>query len=339
MKYATLGELMLRLSTPGYSRFVQAKSFDVNYGGGEANVALALCNLGEEAMFISKFPQNEIGDAARNSLREYGVDTTGILRGGERLGIYYLETGDSVRPSKVIYDRAHSSISEAKASEFNFKKLFKGVQWFHMTGITPALGKSAQILTAKALKTAHEMGITVSFDLNFRSKLWTKEEAQACLIPLMEYVDYVIGNEEDAEACLGFKATGSDINSGKIDADGYAPMLQEMCEKFHFKGAAASLRESHSANDNGWSGALFTNGKFYKSRHYELRIVDRVGGGDSFAAGLIYGLSHYDDPEKAINCAVAHSALKHTIPGDYNHVSLKEVEALMGGNASGRVQR
>ena len=169
MKYATLGELMLRLSTPGYSRFVQAKSFDVNYGGGEANVALALCNLGEEAMFISKFPQNEIGDAARNSLREYGVDTTGILRGGERLGIYYLETGDSVRPSKVIYDRAHSSISEAKASEFNFKKLFKGVQWFHMTGITPALGKSAQILTAKALKTAHEMGITVSFDLKFEA--------------------------------------------------------------------------------------------------------------------------------------------------------------------------
>ncbi len=338
MKYATLGELMLRLSTPGYERFVQAKSFDVNYGGGEANVAVSLCNFGEEAKFISKFPNNDIGDAARNSLREYGVDTSDILRGGERLGIYYLETGDSIRPSKVIYDRAHSSIAEAKASEFNFRKALKGVSWLHMTGITPALGKNAQQITLKALKTAHEMGITVSFDLNFRAKLWTKEEAQACMIPLMEYVDYVIGNEEDAEACLGFKS-GSDVASGKIDADGYGPMLKAMCEKFHLKGAASSLRESHSANDNGWSGVLYTKGKFYKSAHYELRIVDRVGGGDSFAAGLIYGLSHYEDPEKAINFAVANSAFKHTIPGDYNHASVKEVEGLMGGNTTGRVQR
>lgn len=338
MKYATLGELMLRLSTPGYSRFVQAQSLDVNYGGGEANVALSLCNLGEEAIFISKLPNNDIGDAARNSLRQYGVDTSGIVRGGERIGIYYLETGDSVRPSKVIYDRAHSAISEAKASEFDFKKFFKGVSWFHITGITPALGKAAQALTLKALQTAKKMGITVSFDLNYRAKLWSKEEAQSVMIPYMEYVDYVIGNEEDAEACLGFKS-GSDVNSGKIDADGYGPMLKAMCEKFNLKGAAASLRESHSANDNGWSGVLYTNGGFYKSNHYELRIVDRVGGGDSFAAGLIYGLTHYDDPSKAINFAVAHSAIKHTIPGDYNHASVKEVESLMGGNASGRVQR
>ena len=338
MKYATLGELMLRLSTPGYERFVQAKSFDINYGGGEANVAVSLCNLGEEAIFLSKFPANDIGDAARNSLREYGVDTSGILRGGERLGIYYLETGDSVRPSKVIYDRAHSSIAEAKPSEFAFKKLLKGVAWLHITGITPALGKNCQAITLKALKVAKEMGITVSFDLNYRAKLWTKKEAQSVMIPYMEYVDYVIGNEEDAEACLGF-VSGSDVEKGKIDADGYGPMLKAMCEKFHLKGAAASLRESYSANDNGWSGVLYTEGKFYKSAHYDLRIVDRVGGGDSFAAGLIYGLTHYDDPEKAINCAVAHSALKHTIPGDYNHVGIKEVESLMAGNTNGRVQR
>lgn len=338
MKYATLGEIMLRLSTPGYQRFVQAKSFDVNYGGGEANVAISLANFGQDACFISKIPSNEIGDSAVNSLREFGVDTKGIVRGGDRLGIYYLETGDSVRPSKVVYDRANSAIATAKASEFNFRKLFKGVDWLHVTGITPALGKSAQKITQKALKTAHEMGVTVSFDLNFRAKLWSKKQAQECMIPLMEYVDYVIGNEEDAEACLGF-VSGSDVNSGKIDADGYGPMLKAMCEKFNLKGAASSLRESHSANDNGWSGVLWTNGKFYKSAHYELRIVDRVGGGDSFAAGLIYGLSHYDDPDKAINFAVANSALKHTIPGDYNHATLKEVESLMAGNTTGRVQR
>jgi len=338
MKYATLGELMLRLSTPGYSRFVQANSFDVNYGGGEANVAVSLANMGEEAMFISKFPNNDIGDAARNSLRQFGVDTSNILRGGDRLGIYFLETGDSVRPSKVIYDRAHSAFSEAKASEFNFKKMLKGVNWLHITGITPALGKNGQAITLKALKAAKELGITVSFDLNYRAKLWTKEEAQSVMIPYMEYVDYVIGNEEDAEACLGFK-NNSDVAKGKINASDYESMLKAMCEKFHFKGAAASLRESHSANDNGWSGVLFTNGKFYQSSHYELRIVDRVGGGDSFAAGLIYGLTHYEDPIDAINFAVANSAIKHTLPGDYNHATKKEVESLMAGNTTGRVQR
>lgn len=338
MKYATLGELMLRLSTPGNERFVQATSFDVNYGGGEANVAVALCNLGEEAAFISKFPANEIGDAARDSLRRFGVDTSGILRGGERLGIYYLETGCSLRPSKVVYDRAHSSISEAKASEFAFAKLLKGVSWLHVTGITPALGKNCQAITLKALQQAKKMGITVSFDLNYRAKLWSKEEARSVMIPYMEYVDYVIGNEEDAEACLGF-SSGSDVAKGKLDEEGYGKMLKAMCERFHLKGAAASLRESYSASDNGWSGILCVGGNVYKAPHYDLRIVDRVGGGDSFAAGLIYGLSHYDDPQKAIDCAVAHSALKHTIPGDYNHVSIKEVEALMGGNTNGRVER
>ncbi|MDY5441242.1 MAG: sugar kinase [Candidatus Enteromonas sp.] len=338
MIYATLGEIMLRLSTPGNERFVQSTSFDINYGGGEANVALSLCNLGEEARFLSKIPNNDIGQAAINSLRQFGVDTSGIVRGGDRLGIYFLETGASVRPSKVIYDRAHSAICEAKPSEFNFRKLLKGVSWLHITGITPALGKNCQAITLKALQAAKAMGITVSFDLNYRAKLWTKEEAQSVMIPFMEYVDYVIGNEEDAEACLGFSA-GGDVSKGKLDAQGYGNMLRAMCEKFHLRGAAASLRESHSASDNGWSGVLYTNGKAYVSAHYDLRIVDRVGGGDSFAAGLIYGLTHYEDSQKAIDCAVAHSALKHTIPGDFNHVGIKEVESLMAGNTNGRVQR
>lgn len=338
MVYATLGEIMLRLSTPGNERFVQSHQFDIHFGGGEANVALALCNLGEEARFLTKVPDNDIGQAAINSLRAFGVDTSGIVKGGSRLGIYFLETGASVRPSKVIYDRAHSAISEARPSEFAFRKLLKGVSWLHVTGITPALGKNCQEITKKALQTAKAMGITVSFDLNYRAKLWSKEEARSVMIPLMEYVDYVIGNEEDAEACLGFSA-GGDVSKGKLDAEGYAKMLAAMCEKFALRGAATSLRESYSASDNGWSGILFTNGTAYRSAHYDLRIVDRVGGGDSFAAGLIYGLTHYEDPQKAIDCAVAHSALKHTIPGDTNHVGIHEVESLMAGNTNGRVQR
>lgn len=338
MKYATLGELMLRLSTPGYERFVQAKSFDVNYGGGEANVAVSLANYGCEAAFISKLPSNPLGDSALNSLREYGVDTSKIIRGGERLGIYYLETGCSMRPSKVVYDRAHSSIAEADASEFDFKKLLSDCSWLHVSGITPAISLKARELTAKALKTAKEMGITASFDLNFRSKLWSKKEAQDCLIPLMKYVDYVIGNEEDAQACLGFKFD-EDVTSGKIDSSRYEVMLKKLCEQYGFKGAGTSLRESRSASNNGWSCCLYTEGKFYLSKHYDIDIVDRVGAGDSFSAGLIYGLTHYDNKQQAIEFAAAASALKHTIPGDYNHVEVKEVETLMGGDGSGRVVR
>jgi len=338
MRVVTLGEIMLRLSTPGYQRFVQSQSFDVNYGGGEANVAVSISNYGGEGVFVTKLPENDIGQCAINSLRQYGVDTKNIVRGGERVGIYYLETGDSMRASKVVYDRAHSSISEAKADEFDWDAIFKDADWFHVSGITPALSKSAQELTKVALMEAKKRGVTTSFDLNYRAKLWTKAEAQACLIPLMEYVDYSIGNEEDAESCLGFKS-GSDVNSGKLDVTGYEKMLKALCEAFHFKGAVASLRESHSANDNGWSGVFYSNGAFHQSRHYEIRIVDRVGGGDSFAAGLIYGLLAYKDDQKAIEFAAAASALKHTIPGDFNHVGVKEVEALMGGATNGRVQR
>lgn len=339
MVYATLGELMLRLSPEGFNRIVQADRFDVHFGGGEANVAVDLAELGEKTRFLSKFPEHEVGEAALNSLRKYGVDTSYILRGGERLGIYYCETGASVRPSKVIYDRKNASIAAANPDEFDFAKLLEGVEWLHISGITPALSENTKEITKRALKAAREMGVTTSFDLNYRAKLWTVEEARATLIPLMEYVDYVIGNEEDAENCLGF-SSGSDIESGKLDIDGYKRVLQGLCEKFGFKGAASSLRESHSASDNGWAGAIYTKGGFYVSKHYDLRLVDRVGGGDAFSAGLIYGLSHFEeDPEKAINFAVANSAIKQTIPGDYNHTSVKEVLALAGGKGNGRVQR
>lgn len=340
MKVVTLGEIMLRLSTPGYSRFVQTDSFDVNYGGGEANVALSLANYGLDAYFVSKVPNHEIGKAAINELRKYGVHTDYVAFGGERLGIYYLETGDSMRPSKVIYDRAHSSIAEAEVSDFDFDEIFKDADWFHFTGITPAISKKAQEVCFAALKAAKAHGVTVSCDLNFRKKLWSSEEARVVMNSYMPYVDYVIGNEEDADKCLGFKPEGSDIIGGKLDVNGYKEMFKQMVDKYHFKGACASLRESHSATYNGWSGIFYMNGEFYQSKHYDIDpIVDRVGGGDSFAAGLIYGIMMYKDGQKAIDFAVAASALKHTIPGDLNHVSLEEVETLMNGDASGRVQR
>jgi 2-dehydro-3-deoxygluconokinase len=340
MKIVTLGEIMLRLSTSGQSRFVQASSLDVNYGGGEANVAVSLANYGDEAWFVSKVPSHEIGDCAINELRKYGVHTEYMVRGGDRLGIYFLETGASMRPSKVIYDRAHSAIAEAEVSDFDFDKIFQGVDWFHFTGITPALGKKAQAICLAALKSAKKNHVTVSCDLNFRAKLWTSDEAQVVMNSFMPYVDYVIGNEEDADKCLGFKPEGTDVNSGKLSVDGYKKMFEAMVAKYHFKGAAASLRESHSATANGWSALLYEGGKFYQSKHYEIDpIIDRVGGGDSFAAGLIYGLMHLNDGQKAIDFAVAASALKHTIPGDLAHSSLKEVLDLMGGDASGRVKR
>jgi 2-dehydro-3-deoxygluconokinase len=340
MKIVTLGEIMLRLSTPGEERFVQAQSFDVNYGGGEANVCVSLANYGDEAYFVSKVPAHEIGQCAIDELRRYGVRTDYIARGGERLGIYYLETGASMRPSKVIYDRAHSSIAEADLADFDFDKIFAGADWFHFTGITPALGEKAQALVSAALKACRKHHVTVSCDLNFRAKLWTSEQAQKVMNSYMPYVDYVIGNEEDADKCLGFKPEGADVNTGKLPVEGYEKMFKAMVKKYGFKGASASQRVSHSANDNGWSGLLYLDGKFYESKHYEINpIVDRVGGGDSFAAGLIYGLMHYKDGQQAIDFAAAASALKHTIPGDLAHSSLKEVEDLMNGDASGRVKR
>ena len=337
-KVVTMGEIMLRLSTPGYERFVQSDNFDVCYGGGEANVAVSLANYGHESYFVTKLPTHEIGESAVNALRQFGVHTDYIARGGERVGIYFLETGASMRPSKVIYDRVHSSISEAVVGDFDFDKVFEGATWFHWTGITPALGKKSQEVLKAALIAAKKHGVTVSVDLNYRKKLWTPDEAKACMSELMQYVDVCIGNEEDAEKCLGFKA-GSDVTSGKLELGGYEEVFRKMKEAYGFKYIATSLRESFSASDNGWSALAFDGNEFYRSRRYEVRIVDRVGGGDSFSGGFIHGLLKYGDYKKALEFAVAASALKHTIPGDFNHVSEKEVETLVNGDASGRVQR
>lgn len=330
---------MLRLSTNGYKRFVQSDNFDVVYGGGEANVAVSLANYGEDAYFVTKLPKHEIGQCAVNSLRQLGVNTDYIVRGGNRVGIYFLETGASMRPSKVIYDRANSSIAEAKAEEFDFDKIFEGADWFHFTGITPALGKDAQELTEAALIAAKRHGVTVSCDLNYRKKLWTPEEAKECMTRLMQYVDVCIGNEEDAEKCLGFKPGKTDVLSGDLQMDGYKDIFEKMRDRFGFKYIATSLRESYSASDNGWSALAYDGKEFYRSKKYEVRIVDRVGGGDSFSGGFIHGMLKYGDFKKALEFAVAASALKHTIPGDFNLVSESEVETLMNGDASGRVQR
>ncbi len=338
-KIITMGEIMLRLSTNGYKRFVQSDNFDVVYGGGEANVAVSLANYGEDAYFVTKLPKHEIGQCAVNSLRQLGVNTDYIVRGGNRVGIYFLETGASMRPSKVIYDRANSSIAEAKAEEFDFDKIFEGADWFHFTGITPALGKEAQKLTEAALAAAKRHGVTVSCDLNYRKKLWTPDEAKECMTRLMQYVDVCIGNEEDAEKCLGFKPGKTNVLSGDLQMEGYKDIFEKMRDRFGFKYIATSLRESYSASDNGWSALAYDGKEFYHSKKYEVRIVDRVGGGDGFSGGFIHGMLKYGDFKKALEFAVAASALKHTIPGDFNLVSEDEVETLMNGDASGRVQR
>lgn len=335
----TMGEIMLRLSSPGNSRFVQSDSFDVNYGGGEANVAVSLANYGHEAYFVSKLPKHEIGQAAVNSLRKFGVKTDFIARGGDRVGIYYLESGVSMRPSKVIYDRAHSAIAEAKPEDFDFDAIMQGADWFHWSGITPAISDAAAELTKLACEAAKRHGVTVSCDLNFRKKLWTSEKAQCIMRPLMAYVDVCIGNEEDAELCLGFKPE-ADVTGGKTDAAGYKGIFEAMRREFGFKYVVSTLRESLSASHNGWKAMIYDGKEFYESKRYDiLPIVDRVGGGDSFSGGLIHGLLTKETQGEALEFAVAASALKHTIPGDVNMVSVAEVEALAGGDASGRVQR
>ncbi|MCD2426112.1 sugar kinase [Niabella pedocola] len=338
-KVVTLGEIMLRLSTPGFERFVQADSFDVTYGGGEANVAVALSNYGLDGYFVSKVPDNAIGQSAINHLRRYGVNTDFVARGGDRLGIYFLETGASMRASQVIYDRAGAAIAEVDASEFDFDKILDGADWFHTTGITPALSDKAAALTEAALKAAKAKGITTSIDLNYRKKLWSKEKAREVMTELCKYVDVCIGNEEDAETTLGFKAADTDITKGELNLDGYKDVIRQMKEKFNFKYIASSLRESYSASDNGWSALVSDGTEFYHTRKYDVRIVDRVGSGDSFASGLIYGLVTGMSMADAAEFGVAASALKHTIPGDLNHATLSDVKTLMKGDASGRVQR
>lgn len=339
-KIVTFGEIMLRLSSPGQKRFVQSEYFDVVYGGGEANVAVSCANYGHEAYFVSKLPRHEIGQCAVNSLRRFGVNTEYITRGGDRVGVYYLESGAAMRPSKVIYDRAGSSIAEAEPTDFDFDKIMEGARWFHWSGITPALSDKAAALTKLACEAAKCHGVTVSCDLNFRKKLWTTEKARQIMKPLMRYVDVCIGNEEDAKLCLGF-VPNADVEGGNTDAEGYYGTFKGMMDTFGFKYVVSTLRESISASHNGWKALIYNGEEFYQSKHYDiLPIIDRVGGGDSFSGGLIHGLLTYgDDQAKALEFAVAASALKHTIFGDFNLMDKEEVENLVNGDSSGRVQR
>ena len=330
---------MLRLSPEGCYRFVEVDRFNVIWGGGEANVAVSCANYGHDAYFVSKLPTHEIGQAAVNALRRYGVHTDHIARGGDRVGIYYCETGASMRPSKVIYDRAHSAISEAGPEDFDFDKIMEGATWFHWSGITPAISDKAAELTKLACEAAKRHGVTVSVDLNFRKKLWTSEKAQSIMKPLMKYVDVCIGNEEDAELCLGFKPD-ADVEGGNTDAEGYKAIFEQMMKEFGFKYVVSTLRESYSATHNGWKAMIYDGKEFYVSKRYDINpIIDRVGGGDSFSGGLIHGLLTYKTQGEALEFAVAASALKQTIPGDFNLVTTAEVEALAGGSANGRVQR
>ena len=338
-KVVTMGEIMLRLSTPGYERFVQSDQFDVVYGGGEANVAVSLANYGHEAYYVTKLPKHEIGQSAVNHLRRFGVHTDYIARGGDRIGIYYLETGASMRPSKVIYDRAHSSISEASVNDFDFDEIFKDAEWFHWSGITPAISRQASLVIEEALKAAKRHDVTVSVDLNYRKKLWSPEEAKETMTKLMKYVDVCIGNEEDAHLVLGYKPGETDVTQGSLELSGYKSIFKQMKQDLGFKYVVTTLRESHSASDNGWSALIYDGNEFYQSKKYDIRIVDRVGGGDSFAGGLIHGLLTKENMKEALEFAVAASALKHTIKGDFNLVSEEEVNTLSGGDSSGRVQR
>lgn len=341
-KVVTMGEIMLRLSTPNNEKFIQADEFDVNYGGGEANVAVSLANYGHDAEFVTAVPDNPIGECAVAALRKMNVKTDNIARCGERLGIYYLETGASMRASNVVYDRAHSSISTATEADFDFDKIFDGADWFHFTGITPAVSDAAAELTEAALKAAKAKGVKVSVDLNFRKKLWSSEKAQKIMTNLMQYVDVCIGNEEDAEKVLGFKPGNTDVTSGDLELAGYEDIFKQMVEKFNFEYVISSLRVSHSASDNGWSACIYSrdNKEFHHSREYRISpIVDRVGGGDSFAGGTICGFVDGKNFKDALEFGVAASALKHTIPGDFNLVTRADVENLVGGDGSGRVQR
>ncbi|MCL1941301.1 MAG: sugar kinase [Synergistaceae bacterium] len=337
----TFGEIMLRLAPEGYYRFVQAESFGATYGGGEANVAVSLANFGVDASFVTKLPAHDIGQAAVNYLRRFGVDTSNIARGGDRVGIYFLEKGASQRASKVIYDRAASAIAEASPEDFDWKKIFEGADWFHFTGITPALGGNVPEICAEACKTAKAAGLTVSCDLNYRKNLWSREKAGQVMAGLMEHVDVCIANEEDAGDVFGIKAEGTDVTGGKISHEGYKSVAKQLAGRFGFSRLAITLRESVSANDNNWAAMLYEckGGEYHFSKKYAVHIVDRVGGGDSFGAGLIYGALNGMPAQEALEFAVAASALKHSIEGDFNQVSLSEVKKLAGGDASGRVQR
>jgi len=330
---------MLRPSPPNFRRFVQASSFEATFGGAEANAAVVLSRFGLPSTFVTALPGHEIGQAAIDLLRSQGVDTSWILRQGRRLGIYFVESGASQRPSKVIYDREGSSISEVKQGSFDWVKIFEGGAWFHWSGITPALSEDAAAATAEGVREAKRAGLTVSVDLNYRKKLWTKEKARAVMTPLMEYVDIAFGNEEDAADIFGLAAPKSDVAEGHLDLDGYRWVVEEMGRRFGLKKVGLTLRQSRSASINLWSGCLGNGREFLHSRTYEIHLVDRIGGGDAFSAGFIYAALSGRDDRAALEFAAASSCLKQTIPGDFNLVTRDEVEALVAGSGSGRVQR
>lgn len=338
-KIITFGELMIRLQPFNYERLVQADKLAFTFGGGEANVAVSLANFGMNSAFVTKLPEHSVGQAAVNSLRRYGVDTSLIVRGGDRVGIYFNEKGASQRPSVCIYDRAHSAIAEAKAEDFDWDKIFEGADWFHFTGITPALGENVAEICLEACKKAKEKGVKISCDLNYRGKLWSREQANKTMNKLCEYVDVCISNEEDAKDVFGIEAEKTDITAGEINREGYKSVAKQLADKFGFEKVAITLRESKSAFDNDWSAMLYDGENYCFSKKYALHIIDRIGGGDSFGAGLIYSLLSGKDTQSAVEFAVAASALKHSVEGDYNMVSVAEVEKLAGGDGSGRVQR
>lgn len=339
MKVVTFGELMLRLEPPGYLRFVQTENLSATFGGAEANVAISLANFGVDSCYVTKLPSHEIGQAAVNSLRKFGVNTQYIVRGGPRVGIYYNERGASQRGSKCIYDRAGSSIQLSKPEDFDWKQIMQGASWFHITGITPALGPNLVQSCIEAAEEAHKAGATVSLDLNYRAKLWSREEANKAMTELCKYVDICVANEDDAADVFGIKAENTDTTKGELSTEGYKSVARQLMEKFAFKKVAITLRTSINANRNDWQALIYDGKDFFFSKKYEIWIVDRVGGGDSFTAGLIYSLLSGKSNQEAVEFAVAASCLKHTIEGDFNMVSVAEVEKLASGNASGRIQR
>ncbi len=339
MKFVTFGEIMGRLNPEGYLRLTQSRRLEISYAGGEANVAVSLANYGMDAAFVTKLPANDLGQCAINELRQFGVDTTKIVRGGDRLGLYFVEKGASQRASKVIYDRKNSAIATAAREDFDWDCIFDGVDFFHWTGITPALSAGCVDLVRDACIAAKKHGVTISCDLNYRKNLWSRDEANKAMSELAHYVDICIANEEDAKDVFGIAAENTNIEGGKLSKEGYIDVARKLTERFGFKKVAITLRGSISANDNNWAGMLYTDGKAYFSKNYLIHIVDRVGGGDSFGGGLLYSIANGFDPQTSIEFAVAASCLKHTIEHDFNMVSVDEVKKLMGGDGSGRVQR
>ena len=338
-KVVGLGDMLISLSPKGYLRIMQAHSFDIFYTGAEANVCVSLSQFGIPTKYVTRLPDNEVGKTAIGTLRRFGIDTDNVAIGGDRIGLLYLEKGAAQRPSKVIYDRKNSAMCEAKPEDFNWENVFNDAQWLHFTGITPALSSTVRQVVETACQEAKKRGITVSCDLNYRKNLWTTEEAKSVMSKLLQYVDVLIANEEDAEKVLGIKASNTDVNSGRLDLNGYIEVADKISKTYGIPRVATTLRKSISASDNVWSAMLYHDGKAYSSRKYDIHIVNRVGGGDSFAAGLIYGIISGFDDQKTLEFATAASCLKHSIEFDFNLVTADEVMSLVNGNASGRVQR